>query len=114
MAKVTLTEIRPKMESKRKKFLKEATGPKEIGFGNDLEVLDFATRNYVYGYNAWHGNYPKMSEISYWDYWTIFTDKYNYDIMMEDLREDYRNSKDVTAKNLISAATTLRRRYGRN
>ena len=112
MARVTLSAVKKSMNSKRLKFLKNATSAKEIRFGNDKEVLEFASRFYVYQNDVFHGNVPYLSEISYDDWYDMMIG-WNYKIMMERLREDWKEGGDPRSKELIDTAMKLHKRYGR-
>lgn len=112
MAVPTRSSIRKSMERKRAKFLKEAKTPCEVKFGNDRDALNFACWDYYYQYYAWHGNFLHLSEVTYDDFYGLFTTKIAYDDLMDSLKEDYSATKDKETKTLIDLARVLRRRYG--
>ena len=111
MARVTLSAVKKSMNGKRLRFLKEADSAKKVRFGNDKEVLDFISRHYTDQYNAFHGNYPHLSEVSYEDYYDLIAGR-DYKLMMERLMDDWKESRDSKTKELIDMARKLRKRYG--
>lgn len=112
MARVTLSAVKKSMNSKRLRFLKEADSAKKVRFGNDKEVLEFASRHYTFQYNAIHGNFPSLSEVSYEDYYDVIAGR-DYSDMMEILKTDWKEGGDPESKWLIDMARKLRKRYGR-
>lgn len=112
MSRVTLSAVKKSMNTKRLKFLKEATSAKEVRFGNDKEVLEFVSRHYTNQYNAWNGNYPGLREITYEDEYDLIAGR-DYSDMMEILKDDWDNARDPETKWLIEMARKLRKRYGR-
>lgn len=112
MGKIAISTVRNSMERKRRNYLAKAKTPKEVKFGQDLEVLTFAVNHYYDQYNAYHGNYPSLSETSYNDYHDMIAYKGDYDMMMEILLDDYDNAKAPETKALIQLARKLRKRYG--
>lgn len=111
MTAYTKETVRKSMDAKRRMFLKDATAPKQIRFGEDKLALDFIVGYYYDQYKAWRGNYPKLSEVSYDDYYDMFVRKGDYEDMMDVLKEDYSNSKSESVKKLMATAKVLRNRY---
>ena len=110
--RIAMSTVRNAMERKRKNYLAKAKTPKEVRFGQDLDVREFAISHYYEQYNAYHGNYPGLNEVSYNDYYDSLAYKDNYNDMMEVLLDDYRYSKSPESKALIQQARNLRKRYG--
>lgn len=109
----TKAQIKKSMDTKRRRFLKNATTPKQIMFGQDALALEFSVEYYYYMYKAWMHNYIGLSEVSYDEEYSLFTHKNDYDDMMDNLKEIYSDTKEESVKKLISLAKVLRKRYGK-
>lgn len=98
--------VAQQIETHRKNWLKRATTPLQIQFGNDPRVARFVLDLYKHQKLVWMGNAPDISESDYWEFATLLTDKYNFDIMCENLEMD-------EATKLLATAKALRKIYGR-
>jgi len=112
---IKLETVRSRMQRPRK-ALSYSNSPKIQRFCKDPAVFNWACRMYRYTYNAFHGNVEGINEDTYAGFYTIVTDKTNYEYTVASLKEDIENmsrngQKDTEAVYLLKTLMTLRKEY---
>lgn len=111
---ITLNTIKPKMNSSRNDLVRTlgSRSKKALQFCNDNDAFNWACRFYRYNYIAYHGNVEPIRSDTFGQIYTIITDKYNYDIALDELMNDYMaDDSDKETKYLIDMMAKLRKKY---